>query len=142
MKPEDYGIKKYKFNPDGTLDVFQNVYLNFKRLKKLPFKFGKIDGWFSCSYNNLKDLKGAPKIVNGNFYCIGNYLKSLKGSPKIVNGGFWCNQNELKSLNGLNLDNVSGKIFTHLNSDLKFSEKEQLWMMLNPEKLILNRKVV
>jgi len=97
ITPEFYGIKDYRFNLDGTLDVFQNVYLNY-HLYKLPFKFGKIDGDFFCDNNKLTNLKGCPKIVNGDFTCGGNRLTSLKGSPEEVNGYFSCNTNKLTSL--------------------------------------------
>jgi len=158
MKPEDFGIGKYKFNSDGTLDVFQDVKLYYKNLIKLPFEFGKIDGNFDCSSNNLTSLKGAPKIVNGNFDCHWNKLKylksaleivngeyncshnnltSLEGAPEEVNGDFWCSFNQLKSLKGLNLDNISGEVYVHRNINLKLTEKEKLWATLNPGRLIL-----
>ena len=198
--PENYGIEKYKFRSDGTLDVFQNVDLENKNLEELPFKFGKIDGnfnffanyiknlndapeevygyfncggnnltslkgipkiingWFNCQnnkltdlkytpnkidgdfyccYNNLTSLKGVPKVIKGNFDCSRNNLKNLKGAPKIVNGDFNCEVNELTSLEGLNFDGITGKIYLWGNPDLKFNEKEQLWMILNPERYIL-----
>ena len=178
--PEDFDIINYKFRPDGILDIFENVNLSDKNLSYLPFKFGKIDGNFSCSHNNLKDLRDAPEEINGNFWCDinklislkgapeeinghfscsnnnlssledapkvihgdfncdTNNLKSLKGAPRIVNGYFSCsNNNNLTSLNGLNLDGIYGKIYLIGNPNLKFSEKEELWMTLNPGKLIL-----
>ena len=141
MKPEDYGIKNYKFNPDGTLDVFQNVYMDSKHLKELPFKFGKVDGYFSCSNNKLISLKGAPRIVNGDFYCDDNNLKSFKGIPEIVNGDVNCTNNNLKSLDGLNFDGIYGKIFIFGNPNLKLTEKEEFWIILNPGKLKSNWRV-
>jgi len=137
MKPEDFGIYEYKFNSDGTLDVFQNVNLQHKHLTELPFKFGKVDGIFNCNGNNLKSLKGAPKVVNGNFYCSDNKLTSLKGAPKVVYGYFSCRNNNLTSLEGLNLDGISGKIYIKRNPDLKLTEKEEFWMTLNPGRLLL-----
>jgi len=116
IKPENYGIEKYKFRSDGTLDVFQNVDLENKNLEELPFKFGKIDGDFDCSWNKLTSLEGAPKIVNGNFF---------------------CQYNKLTSLEGLNLDGIVGKIYIYGNPNLKLTEKEELWMTLNPGRLIL-----
>ena len=137
MKPEDFGIKKYKFRPDGTLDVFEDVNLGFKNLTKLPFNFGKVNGYFNCSYNKLKTLKGVPIEVNGNFYCNGNNLKSLKGVPRIINGDFYYINNDLTSLKGLNLNGITGKIYARANPDLKLTEKEEFWMTLNPGRLIL-----
>ena len=136
MKPEDFGITKYKFRPDGTLDVFENVYMEGENLKELPFNFGRVNGYFKCGYNRLKTLKGAPKVVNGYFSCFDNRLESLKYSPKIVNGSFNCSYNNLTSLKGLNLDGVSGDIYVYDNPNLKLSEKEQLWMTLNPGRLV------
>ena len=116
VKPEDFGIMNYKFRPDGTLDVFKNVNLEQKNLTELPFKFGKVDGDFWCQNNNLKSLKGCPKIINGDFYCYHNNLKSLKG---------------------LNLDGISGEIDLEYNTDLKLTERQKLWATLNPGRLIL-----
>ena len=130
--PEDYGIKNYKFRPDGTLDVFENVFINGSSLPKLPFNFGKIDGYFNCGWNNnLKSLDGAPETVNGDFSCSWNKLKSLKYTPGIINGSFWCYANKLITLEGLNLDGITGKIYVYDNPDLKLTEKEQLWATLN-----------
>jgi len=136
MKPEDFGIGKYKFRLDGTLDVFQDVNLIGFNLKELPFKFGKIDGDFNCYGNKLTSLTGAPEIVDGDFICHWNNLKDLKYSPKIVNGDFVCNINNLKSLEDLDLNGITGKIYTYENFNLKLTEKEQLWMSLNPDKLV------
>jgi len=35
----------------------------------------EVVGYFSCSYNNLISLEGAPKIVNGNFFSNNNKKK-------------------------------------------------------------------
>ena len=71
ITPEDLEITKYKFNEDGTLDVFESVLLDVllkvNVLRELPFKFGIVDGNFNCSYNILKSLEGAPEKVNDNF---------------------------------------------------------------------------
>jgi len=117
MKPEDFGITKYKFNPDGTLDVFQDVNLIGMNLIELPFNFGKIDGYFMCGGNKFKNLKGAPYEVSGDFYCENN--------------------NKLTSLYGLNLNGISGKIYLYGALNLKLTEKEQLWMTFNPWRLML-----
>ena len=84
---------------DGVYNVDGNVRL-IRECEKLPFKFGKVSGDFSCSNNNLKTLKGAPKSVGGYFYCFGNNLNSLEGCPKYVDGCFFCFGNNLNSLEG------------------------------------------
>ena len=136
MKLEDFGIYNYKFNPDGTLDVFQNVNLGNMNLTKLPFKFGKVKGNFWCNGNRLTSLKGAPEEVNGDFNCNANYIASLKSAPKIIKGDFRCNINYLKNIKYLNLDGISGKIYLIRNYNLILSEKDKLWMILNPGKII------
>jgi len=57
-----YGIKNYIINSDGSVDVDGDV--SFKvNLNKLPLKFGKVSGYFDCSYNFLTTLEGCPKWV-------------------------------------------------------------------------------
>ena len=93
-----YNIKNYTINKDGSIDVVDyDVNLYNKGLSKLPLKFNKVNGIFSCSENNLKTLEGSPKEVNGNFYCRNNYLTSFEFSPKIIKGDFWCQNNNIKS---------------------------------------------
>lgn len=101
VKPEDFDIMNYEFDENGFLNVDGNVELNFKNLKKLPFKFGTIKGYFNCSHNDLISLEGAPKEVIGNFRCDNNELTSLEGAPEKVGGNFLCNFNKLTSLEGL-----------------------------------------
>jgi hypothetical protein len=57
-----------------------------------------VDGNFSCDYNELTSLEGAPKSVGGSFYCHYNQLTSLEGAPQSVGGNFYCNHNQLTSL--------------------------------------------
>jgi len=137
VKPEDFRIRKYKFRPDGTLDVFESVNLEEMDLTELPFNFGKIFGNFDCWENNLTSLKGAPEEVNGWFDCDNNNLTSLKYCPKIVKRYFSCSYNDLENLKYLNLNGISGEIYVINNPDLKLTEKEQLWATLNPGRLIL-----
>ncbi len=89
----------------------------------------KVNGDFNCSNNNnLRSLRGGPKIVEkrydcsdcnlislegcaeevGSFYCYNNKnLKSLKGGPKIVGGYYECSRCGLESLEGC-AEEVSG----------------------------------
>lgn len=105
-----YGIKNYIINSDGTIDVDGNVNLStpyptpfFKKLNKIPFKFGIVSGTFNCSYNNLESLEGSPYYV-GIFFCHQNKLTSLEGSPVEVGGTFNCSYNNLESLEGMPLE--------------------------------------
>lgn len=100
----EYGIKNYTINEDGTIDVNGDVYLGVKKLKKIPFKFGIVTGDFDLYFNQLTSLEGAPRIVGGNFGCDSNRLKDLKGSPEEVGGNFNCYNNILTSIYGMPLE--------------------------------------
>jgi hypothetical protein len=60
-------LKNYTVNPDKTIDVNGNVGLEYilNDMEKLPVKFGKVSGYFSCFGNNLTTLEGCPKYVGG-----------------------------------------------------------------------------
>ena len=57
---------------------------------KLPFKFGRVDGDFSCAdCTSLTSLEGVPQEVGRNFYCRNcPSLTSLEGAPKKIGGKF------------------------------------------------------
>ncbi len=106
-----YGIRFAKINDDETVDVdgdvslFRSSYshineLDYIRLDKIPFKFGKVTGNFDIRGNNITSLEGSPYYVGGNFKCSNNKLKNLKGSPNVVCGNFICDDSELESLDG------------------------------------------
>jgi hypothetical protein len=95
-----WGIENYTINPDSTIDVDGNVNLYKKGLKELPLKFGKVSGYFECSYNELTTLEGAPKEVGGRFDCGRNQLTTLEGAPKEVGRHFNCSYNQLTTLEG------------------------------------------
>jgi len=97
---EKLGIENYTFNDDFSIDVDASVYLDSKRLTKLPIKFRNVRGYFSCDNNKLKSLEGCPETVGGDFYCSDNKLTSLEGSPETVVGYFYCDNNNLTSLLG------------------------------------------
>ena len=95
-----FGIRNYTINEDSTIDVDGDVDLRKNRLTKLPLKFRRVSGDFSCYINQLKSLEGAPLSVGGGFYCYINQLKSLSGAPLSVGGDFYCSFNQLESLEG------------------------------------------
>ena len=97
---KELGIRNYTINSDGTVDVYGSINLSLRGLTKLPLKFGKIDGWFDCSYNQLTTLEGGPQEVGGAFDCSDNQLVTLEGSPKEVGGAFNCRNNQLITLEG------------------------------------------
>jgi hypothetical protein len=97
---QQYGIRDYTLNGDGSIDVDGDVNLSFKGLSELPLKFGIVSANFYCNNNQLTSLQGAPREVGGNFYCHFNQLTSLRGAPGEVGGGFYCHNNQLTSLQG------------------------------------------
>jgi hypothetical protein len=86
----ELGIKNYKINSDGTVDVDGTVNISNNGLKKIPLKFGKVSGSFDCSFNILTSLEGSPRSIGGNFNCDRNRIKSLKEGPKEVKGYYWA----------------------------------------------------
>jgi hypothetical protein len=94
-----FGIENWSIR-DGLVDVDGHVDLWNRGLTKLPLKFGRVSGDFSCSNNNLTTLEGAPKEVGGYFDCENNNLTTLEGSPKEVGGDFICWNNNLTTLEG------------------------------------------
>ena len=89
---EEMGIENYIVNSQGEIDVDDDVWLNNKDIKELPYKFGKVNGYFSLSgCKNLTSLKNCPYFVGGSFDVYGcSKLDSLEGCPKEVKSNFWC----------------------------------------------------
>ncbi len=108
-----YGITNYTINSDGTVDVDDDVNL-FNKLTKLPLKFGKVTGYFTCGDNQLTSLEGSPREVGGHFECGNNKLRSLEGGPMEVGGNFDCSHNQLTSLKGIPMV-INGNFFCNGN---------------------------
>lgn len=92
-----YNIENYTINDDYSVDVDGSVDIGNRKLTKIPIKFGKVTGFFSCVGNMLVDLENSPKWVDKNFMCQYQYngsLISLKGAPKHVGYRFDCHNNE------------------------------------------------
>jgi hypothetical protein len=109
-----YDIENYTLNPDGTVDVEGDVYLSGQRLSKLPLKFGRVTGDFSCSDNKLTSLEGCPREIGGNFWCHNNKLTSLEGCPREISGDFLCKVNKLTSLEGSPTE-IGGNFWCYFN---------------------------
>ena len=70
---------------------------------KLPFKFGRVDGYFDCDgCPSLTSLEGSPQEVGCNFICSNcPSLTSLEGAPQEVGRSFDCREcTSLTSLEG------------------------------------------
>lgn len=94
---EYYNIKDYTINKDKTVDVDNNVYLENKGLKSLPFKFGRVTGWFNISNNQLTSLEGSPNYIRSGFNVGRNKLESLKYSPAYIGRFFDIQRNDISS---------------------------------------------
>ena len=89
---EEMGIENYTINSKGEIDVDGNVHLEYSEFKELPYKFGRVNGFFYLEgCENLTSLKNCPNYVNASFDIDGcSQLASLKGCPKEVKENFWC----------------------------------------------------
>ena len=88
---EEMEIENYTINSKGEIDVDGSVNLDDKNFKKLPYKFGRVNGYFSISSLNLTSLEGCPYYVNRHFSCgFCPQLDSLEGCPKEVGSNFYC----------------------------------------------------
>ncbi|MEZ0260956.1 MAG: hypothetical protein ACAH80_08100 [Alphaproteobacteria bacterium] len=106
----------YEKKPDGTLVAKGDINLRHKHLKRLPDLSDVIlEGSFLCGANQLKSLKGAPRIVTGDFYCEYNQLKSLEHAPQSVGGSYFCCNNQLTDLKGAPRS-ISGKFACNENN--------------------------
>ncbi len=86
-------ISKYTINSDGSIDVDQNVIIDFNRVDGLPHKFNIINGDFITDHNELTNMDNMPNIVNGDFSIAINNITSLEGCPKYIKGDFSFNNN-------------------------------------------------
>ena len=89
---EEMEIENYTINSQGEIDVDGSVNLKNKDFKELPYKFGKVEGYFSLDgCKNLTSLKNCPDRVYGDFDCSKCIkLNSLDDCPKAVVSNFSC----------------------------------------------------
>ena len=89
---EEMEIENYTINSKGEIDVKGGVDLANRDFEELPYKFGKITGYFTLMDNKkLTSLKNCPDYV-GNYFDIDECTKldSLEGCPKEVKVSFYC----------------------------------------------------
>ena len=110
---QKYKIEDYTINQDGSVDTMCGVNLCAIRLSELPVQFGKVNGYFDCSINQLKTLKYCPHEVTGNFVASINLLKNLKYCPSYVGGKFSVDHNYLINLK--NLPPISTDLYIEYN---------------------------
>ena len=100
---EEMYMRNYTINSQGEIDVDGYVDLAYNDFKELPYKFGKVEGFFDVGDNrNLISLKNCPTYVKNYMRCNHCHnLYSLKGCPQEVGWTFYCNGNiNIKSLEG------------------------------------------
>ena len=112
---EEMNMRNYTINSQGEIDVNGGVDLSFRAFTELPYKFGKVNGWFVLSNNKkLKSLKNCPDEISG-YFDVDNCsaLESLEGCPKEVGGNFYCRkckrkftQKEVMTLCKLKKENI------------------------------------
>ena len=90
---DEMGIENFTINSQGEIDVDGGVDLANRDFEKLPYKFGKVTGFFTLMNNkNLTSLKNCPDYVGNYFSCSDcTKLDSLEGCPIEVWSNFFCN---------------------------------------------------
>ena len=95
-----------------------NVLFSGMNLTELPdLSDVYVYGDFSCSFNNLKSLKGSPMEVKFSFMCTNNILESLEHMTQKIGDDVDCSNNNLKSLYGAP-DTING-VFNCSSNNLK-----------------------
>ena len=95
---EQYGIKNYSINLDGSIDVNGDVIMRGIGITEIPIKFNKVKGDFVISQNKIKFLDNSPVWVGGHFHAHFVCLESLYHGPKYVGGEFSLMQTYLTNL--------------------------------------------
>jgi ribosomal protein L37AE/L43A len=107
-----HGISDYAINPDGTIDVKGPVFLDDFYGARIPAKFNKVGGAFTCAGSGLTTLENCPVSVGGDFRVSHNVLTSLAGFPKHVGGTVDISDNvTLSSLEGMEGVTIGGSLF-------------------------------
>ncbi len=84
---------------DGKiLTVNNRVDISGYGIETIPAQFQEVTGYFDCSDNSLRSLKGCPKYIRMEFDCSLNNLASLQYGPTVVEKDYKCHQNLLESL--------------------------------------------
>jgi len=113
---------KWKLNPNGEVDVDGGVWMKMMNLTEIPVKFGRVDGHFTCSENQLTTLKNCPDYIGGNFWCHGNNLTEYFKSIKEEDFPHW---------NNLIWGWVLEEYPFLINTTKKYLDEDDLWCCLN-----------
>jgi len=80
----------WNLNRYGNVDVYGSVDMEGINLTEIPVKFGRVEGGFNCSKNQLTSLKNIPNYISTSFDCSHNQLTSLK-TPYLRFGSTFSN---------------------------------------------------
>ena len=121
---DNYRISgKLSISDDLVVDCTGIVSVKNKAITSLTnglFRWGKVDGNFTCSFAQITSLEGAPEVVGGSFYCnVCDSLRTLEGAPKEVGWDFdLTNCANLTSLEGAP-KKISGSFCCNVCGSLK-----------------------
>jgi len=79
-----YGREYWKLNSNGGVDVDGSVFMYGLGVTEIPVKFGRVEGYFDCSNNNLTTLKNCPDYIGGSLNFTNNNLSSLDFFPDFL----------------------------------------------------------
>ncbi|KKR96732.1 MAG: hypothetical protein UU48_C0026G0002 [Candidatus Uhrbacteria bacterium GW2011_GWF2_41_16] len=137
-KDEAWVNETFKFQPDGTTVVEEDLLLRGTKIEQLPIGLIEVTGKLIVDNNPSLKLNGYPKRVGENFYCQLNDLSSLQGMPeevrgfigfdksnlsslvglpRKVTGGLFLSNNQLENLDGISRE-ISGSLFLGYNKKL------------------------
>ena len=94
---DEMGIENYIINSKGEIDVDGEVDLSGKDFKELPYKFGKVKGYFNLDgCENLISINNCPNEIYGYFsieYCT-NFECITNVHIKRILRTFYCRYNK------------------------------------------------
>lgn len=100
-------ITNGKIEVDGNVDFNSAISaanskmhdISVNPIRTLPFKFGKVTGWFDVLGAGLTNLKNFPDEIGDYCDITQNHLRTLEGAPEKV-GPFYARSCQLTSLKG------------------------------------------
>ena len=124
-------------NSNGEVDVDGDVFMDYRNLTEIPIKFGRVNGYFSCSENQLTTLKNSPTSVGEDFWCSYNNLTSLEGCPISVDDDFYFYDNPLTNY----FKNIKEEDFAHWDKlDWDWTLEEYPFLINIAKKYVKNLK--
>lgn len=117
---------------DLSVDVFVNVILKDRTLRKIPVQFNIVEGNFICSNLRLTSLKGSPRECR-NFNCSYNVISSMEYAPSVVKGDIYSDGNpSLVSLHNIHktIKQIDGGLYIGISRPTQQIKSHILGLML------------